>query len=166
MNMSTNTLDRTDSHLDIKSVIRFDVQNLQATLADFVREKMDEQNLSTYDVERRSGGAITHGSVWNILNQRVKDVKAGTLRALAKGLGVSEEEVFDAARGKEPVKDSGLESDNELAALFYEYKELADDDKEELRAVMEMVRQEIRRRKQAGELVSQRKAREKASKRR
>lgn len=144
---------------DISRVRYFGVETLQEKLAAYVREKMTEKNLSTYDVARRSGGLITHQTVWSVLNAQGKDIKVGTLTALAKGLGVPEEEIFNVARGVEPVKESDLSDDKEIAALFYEYKEMSEEDKQELRTVMEMVGQEIRRRKQAGELVSQKKAR-------
>ena len=61
---------------------------------------MRELSLSTYEVARLSGGTITHQTVWSILNTRAKDIKLSTLLALARGLHVSEEELFDAVRGK------------------------------------------------------------------
>ena len=144
--MSTNYLDKTDSYLYINSVIRFSVQNLQEALATYVRQKMDEKNLSTYEVERRSGGDITHGSVWNILNQRVTDVKARTLRALAKGLGVSEDELFAVARGKSL---NGTEAfDSEISAMFRGLAELSDEDKAELLSTVKMLAAEVQRRTQ------------------
>ncbi|MET0625724.1 MAG: hypothetical protein ABW250_22505 [Pyrinomonadaceae bacterium] len=107
---------------------------------------MDEKNLSTYEVERRSGGDITHGSVWNILNQRVADVKAGTLRALAKGLGVSEDEVYAVARGKSL---NGTEAfDSEISSMFRGLAELSDEDKAELLSTVRMLAAEIQRRTQ------------------
>jgi transcriptional regulator with XRE-family HTH domain len=122
------------------------VRNLQEALAAYVRQKMDEKNLSTYEVERRSGGDITHGSVWNILNQRVADVKAGTLRALAKGLGVSEDEIFAVARGK--LLNGAEAFDSELAAMFRGLAELSDEDKAELLSTVRMLAAEVQRRTQ------------------
>lgn len=143
--MSTNLLDNTDNLLVINSVICFSVQDRQADLARFVRQKMDDLNLSTYDVERRSGGAITHGSVWNILNQRVKDVKSGTLSALAKGLGISEEELFDVYRGKQPAGDGVLEE--EIGVLFYGWAEADEAAKAETLAAIRMIAESFQRRR-------------------
>lgn len=136
----------------------------QETLADYVRRVRDEKRLSLADVSQLSGGQITRSHISRIENGELTNVGLDKLRALAKGLGVTEDEVFSVARGVKPVTEHDLADDEQIAALFYEYKNLTDEDKEELRTVMEMVRQEIRRRKQAGELVSQRKARAKASK--
>lgn len=71
------------------------MQDLQA-LAELTQRKMSEQNLSLHDVEaraRRAGFKISHATVGNILNQTSKEVKASTLSALARGIGVSEEEL-------------------------------------------------------------------------
>lgn len=73
---------------------------LHGAFGKYVRARMDDLGLSTYDVARQSGGAITHQTVWSILNARAKDIKLSTLLGLARGLRVSEEELFDAVRGK------------------------------------------------------------------
>ncbi|HEY0545273.1 MAG TPA: helix-turn-helix transcriptional regulator [Pyrinomonadaceae bacterium] len=143
--MSTNFLDKTDNMLVINSVIRFSVQDRQADLAKYVRQKMDEQNLSTYDVERRSGGTVTHGTVWNILNQRVKDVKSSTLSALAKGLGVSVDEVFNVYRGGSANGDNMLEE--EIGVLFYGWDEADEAAKAETLAAIRMIAETFQRRR-------------------
>lgn len=70
------------------------------SLADYVRRVRQEKGLSTLDVERNSGNQITDGYVSQIENSYVKNVSPKKLQALAKGLGVSEEEIFAVARGK------------------------------------------------------------------
>lgn len=168
--MSTKKIAET-SHVRCVKDIRLSVvaeRREREDLADYVRRVRSEKRLSLKDVEGLSGGGISKGYVGHIENRHVlgSAVTPQKLSSLAKGLGVPEDEVFDVARGKTRVTEADLSDDEEIAALFFEYKEMSDEDKQELRAVMEMVRQEIRRRKQAGELVSQRKARAKASKRR
>lgn len=70
-------------------------------LAALLRRRMAElNNLSTYEVARRAGNRVSNGTVWNIINDRVRDVKKDTLRTLAHALGLPEEEVFAADRGK------------------------------------------------------------------
>lgn len=71
---------------------------------------------------------------------------------LAKALGVPLSEARLAAGYAPPENemDSKELQESEIAALFYEYNELSEGDKKELRTVMEVVRQEIRRRKKAG----------------
>jgi len=132
------------------------VQNGREALAEFVRLQMEERNWSTYDVVRESSGLITsNGTVWNVVNLRVKDVKEKTLRGIAKAFKVPDTEVFEIYYGKKQLTSDDLEDDESIAALFYEYKELTEEDKQELRTTMEIVRQEIRRRRAAGELASQ-----------
>ena len=97
----------------------------------------------------------SNGTVWNVVNLRVKDIKEKTLRGLAKAFKVPETEVFEVYYGSKKIGESDLADDEQIAALFYEYKGLTDEDKEELRTVFEMVRTEIRRRRAAGELASQ-----------
>lgn len=76
------------------------VAGIQETLPDYIRRVISEKNLNYREVARRSGGAITHSAVHDIINGRSKDYKVSTLKGLAKGLEVSEEEIFAVARGK------------------------------------------------------------------
>ena len=163
--MSINKLNGTFHVQNLQRGKCFIVQTGREALAEYVDSQMRARNWSFGDVARESGSfKLSTGTIWNVVNQRVKDVKENTLRGLAKAFKVSETEVFEIYYGKKKIGGHDLADDEEIAALFYEYKDLTNEDKEELRTVMEMVRQEIRRRKQAGELVSQRKARAKASK--
>jgi transcriptional regulator with XRE-family HTH domain len=165
--MSINTLNGTFYVQSLQHDKCFIVQTGREALAEYVDSQMKARNWSFGDVARESGTfKLSTGTVWNVVNLRVKDVKEHTLRGIAKAFKVPEVEVFEIYYGKKKFGGDDLSDDEEIAALFYEYKDLTEEDKEELRTVMEMVRQEIRRRKQAGELASQRKAREKASKRR
>lgn len=130
------------------------------TLADYVRRVRNEKRLSLADVHvqaKRAGLAIGKTHINRIENGFIEpsSVTPGKLRALAAGLGIPEDEIFDVARGKLKVTEADLADDEQIAALFYEYKELTEEDKQELRTTMEIVRQEIRRRRAAGELASQ-----------
>lgn len=68
-------------------------------LADYVREKMAEKNLSTYDIQRASGNRITAPTVTKIINRDIRSSGIETLAGLAAGLGVSADEVINIARG-------------------------------------------------------------------
>jgi len=129
------------------------VSTEQEQLSDYVRRVANEKGLSYREVARRGG--ISSPSISDIVSKKTINIKASTIRALAKGLGVPEEEVFAAYSGRKPITEEDLADDQEIAALFYEYKELTDEDKKELRTIWLMVRQEIRRRREAGELASQ-----------
>jgi len=70
------------------------------TLSDYVRRIRTEKRLSTVDVERQSGNRISDSYVTRIENGYVKNVSPEKLQALAKGLGVTEDEIFAIVRGK------------------------------------------------------------------
>lgn len=69
------------------------------TLADYIRRVRNDKGLSTQNVEEASRGGITDGYVNRIENGYIKNVSPEKLKALAKGLGVPEAEVFAVARG-------------------------------------------------------------------
>lgn len=77
------------------------MQRLDA-LATTVRAEMDRQKLNTYKVADRAaqrGHKIVHGTVWNVINQNVKEVKDKTIVAIARGLGIQEDDLFSVLRG-------------------------------------------------------------------
>jgi transcriptional regulator with XRE-family HTH domain len=71
-------------------------------LAEFVGRVMRENGLSTYDVARRSNGGISQSTVNKILNRDVRSHSIETLSGLAKGLGVSDDQIFRVVRGLSP----------------------------------------------------------------
>jgi transcriptional regulator with XRE-family HTH domain len=74
-------------------------QNKAESLGEMVARIMDSKNLSSFDVERRSGNKINQSYVIKIKNGRVKNPSDEKKQALADGLGVTFEEVSAAARG-------------------------------------------------------------------
>jgi transcriptional regulator with XRE-family HTH domain len=87
-------------------------------LADLVRARMDELHLKAPEVARRSGGLVSHGTVWNILNLRVTDIKEESLRGLARGLGLPPETVFDCYYGAAEVGDAEQKRRELLLRMF------------------------------------------------
>lgn len=81
-------------------------------LADFVKRVRKRQGYSLRDVENRSDKRISRGYVNQIENRSVlgQGVSPGRLVALAIGLGVSEDEVFAAARGKPLTEVEAMEA--------------------------------------------------------
>lgn len=118
-------------------------------LADCVSRRMNDLNLSTHDVARISNGQISNGSVWNIINLRVKDVKDDTLAALAKGLSMTVDELQECASDQKQKKTF---THSEIEVLLHEADNLTKKDLEEMRPIWEMVKAEVRRRKAAGDL--------------
>lgn len=74
------------------------VSTEQEPFADYVRRVANEKGLTYREVARRGG--ISSPSISDIVSGKTIHVKASTISALAKGLGVPEEEVFAAYRGK------------------------------------------------------------------
>lgn len=73
---------------------------MSETLQDYVRRVRNEKNLSAVDVETRSSNTISDAYVLQIENGAAKNPSPEKLKALAKGLGVPEDEVFRVARGR------------------------------------------------------------------
>ncbi len=69
-------------------------------LPDFVREVRNGKGLSLKAVERAARGGVTASYVSLIENDRVPNPGHNKLVALAHGLGVPEEELLAAARGR------------------------------------------------------------------
>jgi transcriptional regulator with XRE-family HTH domain len=78
---------------------------------------MRESNeMTAYDVVRLSGNKISVGTVWNVLNERVRNITTETLQAFARALKVSEDELFEIAYGR--PRRAG-EDPNELRLLIW-----------------------------------------------
>jgi transcriptional regulator with XRE-family HTH domain len=58
------------------------------SLAEFVTQKMLEERLSSYDIERRSHKAISQSNVNRISRGEIVNPAPDTIKALAAGLGV------------------------------------------------------------------------------
>ena len=82
-------------------------------LSRYVRRILAEKRLSFRDVQRASSGGITQGYVGALVNGRYANPSVEKLKALALGLGESEEKVFRVARGLSPhsEEDAGANAD-------------------------------------------------------
>lgn len=122
-----------------------DSRNGLEKLPEYVRRIRREKGLSTTDVERQSGGEISDAYVTRIENGYVKNVSPEKLRALAKGLQGSEDEIFAVARGKALSVSEAFES--EIYVAFKGFEELSEEDKAEMLATVRMLGSEIQRRR-------------------
>lgn len=82
---------------------------MKETLQAYVRRVRTEKKLSTVDVEAASLNTISDAYVSMIENGTAKNPSPEKLIALAKGLGVVEEEVFRVARGLSPRSNTVTE---------------------------------------------------------
>jgi transcriptional regulator with XRE-family HTH domain len=67
------------------------------------------------------------------------------LRAIARGLGVPEEEVFAAAQGR--ARSESEVFDSEIYVMFRGFDELSDEDKADLLGTIRMLAAEVQRRR-------------------
>jgi transcriptional regulator with XRE-family HTH domain len=119
--------------------------NRQESLGVYVRRVLKEKNLSYADVEERSQGAISDSYIGNIVTATVGSVTVSKLQALARGLDVSEDEIFAIARGKSPVDLRDFQK-SRFAMLFEKYKTLSGEDQEEIIILLKALEHEIERR--------------------
>jgi transcriptional regulator with XRE-family HTH domain len=78
----------------------------QETLAQYVTRIIKEKRFTHKEVRQLAGGKITDGYVRGIMTGKARNPSVDKLKALARGLGVSEDEVFSVARGLPPDADS------------------------------------------------------------
>lgn len=96
-------------------------------LATYLREKLNNiPGLTLRGIEERSGKTITHSYLSKLLSGAASNPSRDKLKALAKGLGVSEDEVFAAARGKTPADDPNFDKTRfgQMALKFDRLREL------------------------------------------
>jgi transcriptional regulator with XRE-family HTH domain len=110
------------------------VSREQETLADYVRRVREEKGLSLNQVRIRSGYQIANSYISRIENGEVTNVGLDKLQSLAKGLDVSDEEIFAVARGKSTSGDFQLK---ELRLLEY-FRALTEDRQDDVLAHLEL----------------------------
>lgn len=86
-------------------------------LSDYVRQIMRDKGLGGTAIQRNSHGRITQGYVNDIISEKATNPSVEKLKALALGLGVSEEEVFRVARGL-PIDDNYRAEGDKILAIF------------------------------------------------
>lgn len=128
---------------DVKHVIQSVVNNGHQNLADFVRQKISDNELSYRDVAARSNGLISHGTVGDIISGKNLNPSPKTIKGLAKGLNVSEDELFNIVRGKKLSDDEYEES--LFQSLYYKHNRLTPRKKAEFKRILEMVDRELDR---------------------
>jgi transcriptional regulator with XRE-family HTH domain len=114
-------------------------------LADFVRRILKETGLTTSDVEQRAkrkGKRINSGYVSRVVSRTATNLTIEKLKALAAGLGVREEEVFNRVLEK-PLESDPEYQESDFAFLFSKYKDLSESDKRELRTLIQAISREI-----------------------
>src|SRR5215467_10651430 len=111
----------------------------------YVRRILKEKELTLSDVERRADGNISDSYVAGNTAGAIRNLTIDKLKALARGLGVAESQILAVASGI-PLPENGDLYESGFARLFHKYKELSEEDKREVDAILEMVSREIERR--------------------
>jgi transcriptional regulator with XRE-family HTH domain len=114
------------------------------SLADYVRRVMSEKGLTYREVQARSRNGITTGGVSDIVQGKTKNPGIHTLSALARGLGVPEEEIISVARGKDPEGDPDFKN-WKFASLFDDAQQLTPEQMKDFEVLMEIARREVQR---------------------
>jgi transcriptional regulator with XRE-family HTH domain len=117
----------------------------QESLDRYVRRVLKEKGLTYADVEQRSRGAISDSYIGSIAAGNTGSVTVGKLKALARGMDVSEDEIFAIARGAAPGDLRDFQ-ESRFAMLFEKYSQLPGDDRAEMLVLLEAVEHEIERR--------------------
>lgn len=112
-------------------------------LADYVRAVIDQKRLNYREVAARSNNLITHSTVYDIINGRSKNPTRQTLQGLAKGLGVTEEELFAVSRGKKPNEKNV--ADEKFENLSLKFSGLSPSKREKAEALLDLIDREIDR---------------------
>lgn len=115
------------------------------TLDKYVQRILREKNLSFADVERRAERQISDSYVCSITNGIYGSLTVSKLKALARGLDTSEDEIFAIARGI-ALTDEPEYLHSAFARLSKKYRELSATDQRELSVLLETLSREIERR--------------------
>lgn len=94
------------------------VDSERESIADFVRRVRREKDYSLAKVREQSGGNIAPSYLHKIESGDVKNVSPEKLSALAKGLGIPEDEIFAVARGKGEADPSTEHEKQELITYY------------------------------------------------
>lgn len=127
---------------NLTAIMRY-MQNLDA-LAETVSGEMKRQNLNTYEVADRArtrGFKIVHGTVWNVINKQVKEVKDKTIVAISQGLGLPEENLFAIVRGLN-LNDESVEN-GRFQRIAQGYVRLSEAEKQNLEPFLRAIEQTI-----------------------
>jgi transcriptional regulator with XRE-family HTH domain len=97
--MSTNILDELNKMLGGDELPpNTEWQPLE--LGAYVKKVMHDKRLSLRQVALASDGGITQGYVGGIMNGHYRNLTVDKVKALAKGLGIDDDELFTILRGK------------------------------------------------------------------
>lgn len=116
-------------------------------LADYVRRKLNEKDITYREFERLASGITTKSTLGRVLNDGLENVSMKVIAGIAKALNEPVEEVFKVAIAPYANLADPIEEDREFAVMFYKYRQMSKEDKEEMKMLLEVVDAEIERRR-------------------
>ena len=117
----------------------------RVSLKEYICRLLKENRLTLKDVEQRSEQKISVSYLRNIILDGMNNLTIEKIKALACGLRVSPQEIF-AVLEDQAVTERRQFKSSLFAALYYKYKFLAQESKEELHLFIKLVACEIDRR--------------------
>jgi len=127
--------DKISDRFNVSCGKHFVVLDRKKALSEYVQRVRREKRLSFRDIASRSGGKISVATANEIANNKHGNVTTPTLLALAKGLGVPEQEIIDIALGN-PARD---DNDWRESTLYELYKRTKTADKSKKKLVDEVI---------------------------
>ena len=121
------------------------------SLSEFIQRILSEENLTLRQLVERAeqkGFKITQSYISQILNGTSNNVTIEKLQALAAGLNRPEEELFDVARGAKTKKGDRSHLDATISSLLVKFRQLRDQDKNEINILLKALDREIEERLQ------------------
>lgn len=112
------------------------------SLQTFLIKKMNELGLSGYQIERRSGGAITQSYFNRIKNGEVRDPSISKLKAIARGMGIAEHEIIAAASDTDMSEQI---THSRLASINFAYDGMPQEKRHKADYLIELLDREIHR---------------------
>ena len=136
-------MDKLSNIVDVHHITIFVMENRKpGRLGEFVKKIRSAKNLSVEAVREKSGGKISGSYVNKIENENV-NVTTPKLKALAKGLGVTEAEIFAVARGID-VEEKAIANER-FGNIAEGYALLSDQERENIEPLLSAIEIAIER---------------------
>lgn len=146
--MSNKIFDVRDNHVDAAFAIlpfRMKRESLRDYVRRIVTSKPDMSHVKVAKRAKKLGGDISAGYVNTVIQGLVKDPGVSSIKSLALGIGETEDDLFEVARGKQLADDAGYR-ESVFAMLYNEFSHLSKEEKREMQPLIEMLKHEIQRR--------------------
>ena len=119
------------------------MERSRESLGDFIQRLRKERRLSLNDVVARSGGMVSNAQVSKIENGIIQNPSLPKLKAIAKGLGVSADELLAVARGSLSETEQAEFEKSLYFMLFEKSKTASPEKKKFINKILQMIDREL-----------------------